>query len=128
MIYLASPYWDKDAHVRARRYNAALDYVRQCARRGEMVFSPIVYTHPIGMKTGMGLGFDAYREFDLALLAGCSKLRVLMLRGWRASKGVSAEIEFAVARGISVEYIEQYTGERVAVEPVEPADDLPGRR
>ena len=38
------------------------------------------------------LPFEAYRDFDFAILSICSSMTVLCLPGWKESRGVEAEV------------------------------------
>jgi len=74
---------------------------------GYTVFSPIAHSHPIAVDLDPKLTCD--HEFwmrqDLPILAACKRMFVLCLPGWEHSRGVVAEMQFASAKGIPIEYI-----------------------
>ena len=104
LIYLASPYSDPTPAVRAKRFLDALHYTAEATRDGEMVFSPIVHSHPLALGCASG-DWDFWREFDLRLLSACDILRVLQVPGWEKSRGVSDEIRAAIEMGKKIEYV-----------------------
>jgi hypothetical protein len=74
-------------------------------RHGQQVFSPIAHTHPIA-QFDLPKGWEFWEEFDRWYISRCDEVVVLMLRGWRESKGVQAEIKIAEELGKPVSYIE----------------------
>jgi hypothetical protein len=102
-IYLASPYSHPDHQIREARYRAACRKAAQYASKGLAVFAPIVHSHPLVpyMKADQCMDFDLWMRLDLPLLKAADELHVLCIEGWRASRGVTREIEFATLLGIS---------------------------
>ncbi len=114
-IYLASPYSVKQkigyrqaGLIRARRYRKVCKKAAQLMLGGETVFCPIAHSHPIET-----LGFngeikdgDWWLQQDFPILINAKKLMVYKMDGWDLSTGVAAEIAFAEANSIPVEYIE----------------------
>lgn len=102
-IYLASPYSHEDESLRKFRVSEVQKYAAQLMGAGHNVFCPIAHTYPLE-----GLIEDAHHEFwmkqDLALLQYAEVLVVLMLPGWRESKGVQEEIRYAFDHDIPVVY------------------------
>jgi hypothetical protein len=109
IVYLASPYSHPEAGVRGARYDIACAHAAQLMAAGECVFSPIAHSHPIAeyLDDRLVCDFDFWMAEDLPILAACSVLKVLCIDGWKESRGVQREIEFARERGIPVEYIER---------------------
>lgn len=106
MIYLASPYTHDDPAIREARFEAACHAAGQLMMvTGDNVFSAIAHTHPIATRCDLSLGWAYWKSFDLKMLEACDELVVLMLDGWRESKGVTAEIAFANEMGIPVNYM-----------------------
>lgn len=101
MIYLASPYSHQDQAVQQLRFDRAARVTRRMMERGHRVFSPIVYGHTLA---SYGLEMDAERwiGFDLAILANCQELGLLLLDGWKQSKGMKREFEYAVETRITI--------------------------
>ena len=106
-IYLASPYSNPDPAVREARYMAACRKTAQYASKGLAVFAPIVHSHPLVpfMDQKDCMNFDLWMKMDLPLLKDADELHILCIDGWRASRGVTREIEFATAIGIPVKQV-----------------------
>lgn len=105
LIYLASPYSHPDAEVRQQRFETVCFVASQLMRDGHHIFSPIAHTHPIALKGDLPKGFDFWEAFDRKMIAACGALWVVMMDGWRESKGVQAEIAIAGELGIPVKYL-----------------------
>jgi hypothetical protein len=106
LTYLACPYSHPDRAVRVARFDAANRAAGKLMREGHHVFSPISHTHPIAEVADLPLGWEFWEGFDRAYLAHSWRVVVLMLDGWRESKGVTAEICIANEQGLPIEYIE----------------------
>jgi hypothetical protein len=103
--YLASPYSHPDATVRQARYDAAVREVAVLFTEGVMCLSSIVHSHPVCLALGnREFAFEYWKEFDQELILRCDGIIVLLLEGWRESKGVMAELEFARANGKEIWY------------------------
>ena len=96
MIYLSSPYSDPAAEVREQRFQAACRATAALLRAGDLVFSPIVHSHPLAP-------FLAERSHawwmsaDERYLRKCDSLYVLTIDGWDRSRGVEMEMRWAAA-------------------------------
>jgi hypothetical protein len=75
-------------------------------QQGEVVFCPIAHSHPIDVLFAQPESGEFWKKQDAPMLAGCSKVVVLMIQGWDQSPGVAAEIVYAKEHNIPVEYIE----------------------
>ena len=106
-VYLASPYSHPDATVREARYAAACKKAAQYTSKGQAVFAPIVHSHPLVpyMDPNDCMNFDLWMKLDLPLLKDAQELHVLCIDGWRDSRGVKREIEFAEQCGIPVKQV-----------------------
>ena len=104
MIYLVSPYSHEDESIRLERYEDASHVTAELMARGQLVFSPIAYSHPLATRCDLPLGWDYWQKFDKAMLAACDSLWVLCLDGWMESVGVQAEIELARAANMHITY------------------------
>ena len=115
-IYLASPYSHPDPDTLERRFEAACRGAAELMEEGNIVFSPIVHSHPVE-KLGMEqtYGWEFWKHQDIEFLKDADKVVVLMLDGWEDSIGVSEEIRIAEAAGIPVEY--RRVGSTPAVSP-----------
>ena len=106
MIYLATPYTHPDRAVRLARFRAVNKAASLLMQQGHHVFSPISHSHPIAEEGGLPTSWDFWEKYDIEVLKMCSQVIVLMLDGWKESKGVAAEIEIAKSLGIGIVYAE----------------------
>lgn len=106
-IYLASPYSHPEASVRQERHLAACKKSAQYANKGIPHFSPIAQSHHVAdhMAEEKRMDFDLWMKLDLPLLRMASELHVLCIDGWRQSRGVTREIEYADQLGIPVKHV-----------------------
>ena len=103
IIYLASPYSHDDPRVREERYRQACHTTAALMRRGLLVYSPIVHSHPL-TRYGLPTTWDYWRTLDEAMLSRCHELMVLTLDGWEDSEGVMAEVRLAKNLGVPVRF------------------------
>lgn len=106
LVYLASPYNNKDWKVRENRYECACMAAGELFMQGKSVFSPIAHSHGIARYSDLPKGFDTWKEWNMLLLSKCDALYVLTIDGWRGSRGVQAEIEEARRLGMPITYID----------------------
>lgn len=111
LIYLASPYSHDDPHVIERRVRQVQAAAARLIELGHLIFSPIVYTHPIAEMTSFAPvntaeAMSGWMDYDKAMIDKCDELWVLELDGWAQSRGVEAERNHALATGKTVRHIE----------------------
>lgn len=99
-IYLASPYSHADPAIREARYRAAVKYVAKLSRAGVTVYSPVVHYHCVAADHKLPTDAAFWRRHNGRMLFAAHELRILRLDGWRESKGVAQELEWA--RGIEI--------------------------
>lgn len=104
MIYLASPYSHPAPNVREERYQEACRHAAALMRAGRHVFSPIAHSHGIAQHDLPG-DWAYWESLDRRFLETCDEMAVLMLDGWKESKGVQAEIRIARELGRPVAYL-----------------------
>jgi hypothetical protein len=107
LIYLASPYTDKDPGVRERRFEAVTKAAGILMADGEYVFSPITHGHEIAKRCKLPTDWSYWRGYCVVMISCCSLLCVLCIDGWKESVGVQAEIEIAKELGIPVRYVDE---------------------
>jgi hypothetical protein len=105
LTYLAAPYSHADASVRSQRFDAINRAAFRLMLRGEVVFSPISHSHPIEIESGQINSHEFWAKQDDWFEVKCGKVAVLMLDGWRQSKGVQREIRMAEEAGKEIEYL-----------------------
>ena len=106
LTYLAVPYSHSDPAIRQKRFEIVNKVSADLMSAGHLIFSPISHTHPIALAGELPVHWEFWKNFDIAYLEVSKKLIVLMLDGWKESKGVTGEVEIAVDLGIPIEYLE----------------------
>lgn len=94
-IYLASAYTHKDKITvigRVKRINRCASRIME---HDHIVFSPISHSHYMAMENEMPTTFEFWVRQNHAFIEWCDAVVVLMLPGWKDSKGVKDEVEFA---------------------------------
>lgn len=105
MIYLAGPYSHEDEAVRTLRYTLLTAKAAELMQLGHVVISPITHGHAVAIAHELPTDFEWWQNQCLGVLRHASKLCVLTLEGYEESTGVKAEIGYALALGIPIEYI-----------------------
>lgn len=104
--YLACPYSHPDPKVMVRRFELANKVAGKLMLQGRVIFSPISHSHPIQQHLDPSYNtYDFWLKQDNSFLDIAKRLIVLMLPGWKDSKGVQAEIARAAEHGIPIEFI-----------------------
>jgi len=104
MIYLASPY---SASPQAN-FELTEAFVAEALRSGHPIFSPVVHCHQIALDYNLPGDFEFWKNFNFNMLRAADELWVLTLPGWKESKGVDGEVDFARSLGIPIIYINQH--------------------
>lgn len=99
-IYLASPYSSPEPQIRHERYEAVAHATQWLLNNKHWTYSPIVHCHKLALDYKMPTDFDFWREYNEAMLSRAAMFYVLELEGWKESKGVAGELEFARSNGI----------------------------
>ncbi len=108
MVYLASPYTHPDKQVQADRF---LTVVKACgwlmvnATQVQMIYSPIVHTHPIADACTLPGHWQFWETCDKALLSRCNEIWVFCIPGWTKSTGVKAERKIASDYGLATRFV-----------------------
>lgn len=91
--------------MREERFRAACRATAAMLRAGEVVFSPVVHSHPL-VEFELPTAWSFWERIDRAHLERCDEVAVLMLDGWEASVGVRAEVGIARALGKPVRFLD----------------------
>ena len=95
LAYLAAPY----SGMEEFSFRMSCAVAARLLDDGELVFSPIVHSHPMEAYMVDHKGdHDFWIEFDTHLMERCQMLYVLAIDGWEKSKGVRFEIEWFVRK------------------------------
>lgn len=105
MIYLGQPFKHKNVQIEEARYNLALDVTADLMQRGIFIYSPIVNSYNQNLLFNESQDFSFWRPFDFHMMSKADELWVMKIEGWRESAGLTAEIDFAKAMGISIDSI-----------------------
>jgi len=114
-IYLASPYTGHLAECATAREDIRFAEVRYAAAiltsRGRLVYSPVVMGHVISRyMRDHNLprpGWEFWMTWSREMLLMCDSVYVLCTPGWRESRGVAQEIEWARAQDMPVVFIDE---------------------
>lgn len=115
MIYLAQPYSHSDSKVREWRYQMALYVAHLLFKTKQPVFSPIIHWHVVAATYDLPKDADTWWQFNLSMLNRARKFYLLNIDGWKESRGVYRELDYAEKRGLPVFLCEIKAGELDAV-------------
>lgn len=124
MTYLAVPYSHPDVKVREARFIAANRAAYRLMQRGDVVFSPISHSHPIEVESGAIGDHEFWARQDDAFQGSATLVSVLMIDGWKESRGVQREIQIAKEADIPVEYLDPKWAEPINIEKRKTAYEL----
>lgn len=112
LTYLASPYTSREPGVAEMRFDKICKVAGKLIKDGHLIFCPIAHSHPISLRSEIDqFDHDVWMRNDIAVLAVCDALMVCKLEGWKESKGVQKEIEFATLTGMKIIYLDQHGNE-----------------
>lgn len=122
LTYLACPYSHESELVKAYRVAQVNRAAARLLRGTGTVFSPISHSHGIAESDPtLGSTWEFWEEKDLPFLDYATRVVVLTLDGWRESRGVQAEIKYAMDHGLPVYYMTR--GGTISLEPGLPEVD-----
>lgn len=119
LIYLASPYTSKDLRLREKRARQVAKVAGKLILEGYNVFCPIAHSHFVAEHSEVEAACETeegyensevhrmWMRVDLSLLDKCDELCVLMLEGYKESKGVQEELAVARLSGMPITYLTQ---------------------
>lgn len=105
MIYLASPYTHPDPLIMKTRFLLAEQCTAHILQRRDHVYSPIVHCHEIAAKFSLPTDFDFWQVYNRDMIRRCDEFCILDIPGWKESKGVRGEFDFAKLCGMNAELI-----------------------
>lgn len=105
-IFLASPYTHKNKEIMALRYEAALKATAKLIKEGNMVFSPIVHSHPIAVTYDLPKDYTFWQAYTKSFIVNWAEaFSILCLQDWTSSTGVNDESILAAEVGLPFSYI-----------------------
>lgn len=134
--YLASPYSDTSESIRYDRFVKVTKIGYKLTQLGLNLFCPITQSHVLEDH-----GFDEFRaadgclkltheewmRVDYAFLSRAEGLIVVMLDGWKESKGVALEIEYAIQHKIGIYMLSPGSDLKTFVDYVMEPEPIPGK-
>jgi len=104
-VYLAGPY-SGTPEQEDQNYDLHMKAFAELHRLGIAVFAPIVHSHEAARRYDLGGDWVAWADIDRRHIEAAKELWVLMIPGWSASRGTTAEVNFAKAIGKSFRYVQ----------------------
>lgn len=101
--YIAAPFTSDNEETQRARLRAATQYAARPTADSSNLFSPLTHSEAL-QSMAQPLPASRWYSLDLAVLSGCSRMRVLRLHGWDDSLGVTMEVEYAKMLGMIVSY------------------------
>jgi hypothetical protein len=86
-----------------RRHKTVNATAANLMKRGFVVFSPLTHTIPLS-QIGVWDDFDWLKP-DLEILSVCTAMIIIDIDGWKRSKGIKREIDFAKKHSIPIFHI-----------------------
>lgn len=105
-VYLAAPYTHDDHDVVDSRVQRINMIAGALMKKGHIVFSPISHSHPIAVVSALPTDFKFWQAQNHEFIRWCDTVVVAMMPGWKDSKGILDEIEFAMSINKPVVYME----------------------
>src|SRR5437870_6037297 len=108
MNYLCSPYTCKDSgvtekyipEIKEHRYREALRCLAYYTSLGEILFSPIVHSHPMSVHHTLPGDWEFWQKVGRDIISRCDELWILMIDSWRESIGIRAEVDIAYPKPV----------------------------
>lgn len=105
MIYIAGPYSSDDWDVLVKRYRKHEMYTASLIRMQLVAYSPIVHGHEMAINYNLPKNYEFWQNHCLGMLAKADAVHVMMMDGWKESRGTQDEIRLANEMKIPVHYI-----------------------
>jgi len=109
IIYIGSPYNHPEPETVKSNFEIVTRLAGELCSQGHTAFSPITYGHTLLGFTEMPTTWEFWKNFCLSFLQHCDELLVYKMPGWRDSRGLLEEIEYAKSNNIKITY-KEYVG------------------
>lgn len=90
LIYLAIPFSGTIEEMKYR-FDLVNGIAAKLMQQGYYVFSPISHCYPISLNGDLPKDDLYWKGYDRKMMSFCSKIAVVMVNGWRDSKGIKRE-------------------------------------
>lgn len=109
MYFISSPYSHEIPAVVELRMQQLNMTIAQLTERGVLCVSPLWNHYVLPYSKTMGSDWNFWKVYCENLISRCDGIIVLdNIEGWNQSRGVAAEIEFAIKNGINVLYYSEF--------------------
>lgn len=105
LIYLASPYSHSDPKIMEKRFQLVLKATAELTNQGLLIYSPIVHSHPMAVDYKLPTDFNFWQKYNFGMIDHCNAIAVLTIDGWRESKGIKGEMQYAMSTGKDIFYV-----------------------
>jgi len=115
LVYIASPYSSEFTESfenlmhREERVDRVEEYIAKLYADGNnktvMFYSPILHCHEMAQHYSLPTGHEFWESMDHIMIDKSDRVEVLMMEGWKESKGVQDEIAYANLTGKPISYI-----------------------
>lgn len=104
IIYLASPYTGTPKEMQTR-YEEARGAVAELLRANLHIYSPIIHCHDLALVHDLPKDAAFWWKYDKSFLDVSSEFWILTLDGWKTSKGVRKEAQYAIQKELPIKYV-----------------------
>lgn len=103
LIYLASPYTDKDTKIETKRFKLAAKIAGKAMDKFKVdIYSPIAHGHTIDKAAKLKWTAEQWYNYSFRMLEHCDEIWVLDIPGYPASKGVQRELMLAKEKDMPI--------------------------
>lgn len=114
VYYIISPFTAKGENakdVEAYRYYQQGKLHSELILQGYTTIAPIEMCYHLHLRFGLPGGYEFWQKRDRALIKASDGVVVFKMEGWKDSKGVTDEIQYAESLGKDVHYLDPATRE-----------------
>lgn len=104
--YLATPYSHPDVRVRRDRYRTAQYITSILALKGFVLYSPITFWHNVAEKHDMPKDAAYWWNVNKTFIDLASGFFAVEMDGWKESLGMKQEIDYAMSRGLKIQWLQ----------------------
>jgi len=109
VYYIISPFTHKDKEIEKMRYETQGVLHSELILQGYTTIAPIEMCYHLHLRFGLPGGYEFWQKRDRALIKVSDGVVVFKMNGWKESKGVTDEIQYAESLGKEVYYLDPAT-------------------